>query len=527
MKKVLTIVVIVFVVAGVGTVAYLQFGPQRVKAEAAVTGQTATVTRGSLAATVSGAGNIAAHQQVALNFQQTGPIKQIYVQAGSRVQAGQVLAELDDSDLQLQLQNAEVNLKIAQDKLAQTKSPTTSEDIASARAQVDAAQAAYDKVVAGATPADISAAKSQVASAQAAYSAAVNSANTSNSQLEAAAAAMQKAQVALQQAQAAYDKVASNPGIGAMSQSVNLQSATIDYQQAKANYDALAATTNSDAASKVESAKSALDQAQASLVKLQQVTPADVTTAQANLTQAKNNLQKLLAGPDAASLDIAQNGVDQAQIALKQAQLQVQKAQLIAPFTGIITAVDVTNGQDVSGNVTGGAMQLADLDNLEISVNMAETDVSSIKMGQQVQVTLDALPDQNLTGIVTQISPAGVLNQGVVNYPVTIALQNPPAAVKTGMTANVNIVTAQRNDVLMLPNRAIRTLGRQKVATVLFEGQQMQVPVTTGLANDTQTEVTSGLKEGDVVMLTTTTITAGGGGARIGGPGGFVGGFGR
>jgi HlyD family secretion protein len=525
MKKMLTILVIVIAIGGLGTAAYLQFGPQRVGAAAATTGQTATVTRGALAATVSGAGNIAAHQQVNLNFLQSGTVQQVLVQAGSRVQAGQVLAQLDDSNLQLQLQNAQVNLKIAQDKLAQTKNPTTTQDIANARSQVDAAQAAYNKVAAGATSTDIAAAQSQVASAQAAYNAAVKSAGTSNSQLDASAAALEKAQVALQQAQSAYDRVASNPGIGAMAQSATLQSATIDYNQAKANYEALQATVGTNATSTVQSAQSQLEQAQANLAKLKnQVTKDDLTTAQATVTQAQNNLQKLLAPPDVNALDIAQNGVDQAQIAVKQAQLQVQQAQIIAPFAGTVTAVNVTVGQGTASAGTSGAIQLADLDNLEISVNMAETDVSRIKTGQQAQVTLDALPDAALTGVVTQIAPAGVLTQGVVNYPIVVTVHNAPATVKTGMTANLNIVTDQRTDVLMVPNRAVRTQGRQKIATVLFEGQEMQVPVTTGLANDTMTEITTGLKEGDVVLLTTTTTSTQnrGGGGRPG----FVGGFG-
>ena len=158
---------------------------------------------------------------------------------------------------------------------------------------------------------------------------------------------------------------------------------------------------------------------------------------------------------------------------------------------------------------------------------MAEVDLPKIKVGQPVQLTLDALPNLTLNGTVTQVSPAGTITQGVVNYPVTISIDNPPDSVKAGMTASLNVITQQKDNVLMVPNRAIRTVGRQKIVTVLFEGQQIQVPVSTGMNNDTMTEVTSGLKEGDVVLISGTTTSQ-----PRGGPGGPViigggGGFGR
>ncbi|HBY99216.1 MAG TPA: hypothetical protein DEP84_35605, partial [Chloroflexi bacterium] len=349
-----------------------------------------------------------------------------------------------------------------------------------------------------------------------------------NSQIEAAQAAVAKAEANLQSAQAAYDRVAWHSDIASRPEAVTLQSATIDYQQAKANLSSLMATAGTDADSKVKQAKSQLDQAQANLVKLQnQVTQDDLTSAQAQVIQASNNLEKLLAGPDANALDIAQSGVDQAEIAVKQADLKLRQSQIVAPFDGTVTAVNVTEGQTAGGSGGAAAIQLDDLDHLEIVVDMAEVDLSQIKVGQDAEITLDALPDTTLQGKVTDIAPAGVQNQGVVNYPVTISLTNPPAAVKTGMTANVNIVVQQRDNILMVPNRAIHTQGRQRFVTVLFEGRQIQVPVQTGLSNDTNTEIVSGLKEGDEVIISGTSTTQPnvrfGGGPGLGGGPGFGG----
>jgi HlyD family secretion protein len=527
-RRLVTIVVVLALVAG-AIVGYLRFAPTRTAAQTATANlNTATAQVGTLTATVNTAGNIAPAQQVALNFGQSGTVSKVDVQVGQSVKAGDVLAELDATALNLAVQNAQVSLKNAQDNLAKAKNPNTTQDIANARSAVDAAQANYNKLVAGASSSDIAAAQQAVASAQAAYDAAVKSAGTTGSQLEAAAAAAQKAQVALQQAQAAYDKVATNPNIGMLSQSVTLQQATIDYQSAMAQYQQLQTTSASSANSQVQSAKSQLEQAKANLTKLQnQVTQNDVVAAQATVTQAKNNLDKLLAGSDANTLDLAQNAVDQAQIALKQAQYNLQQAQIVAPFDGVVTAVNITASGSGSAGGNSGAVQLADLKHLQIVVSMAEVDVAKAKVGQAVQITLDALPNQTFQGKVSQIAPSGTLTQGVVNYPVTITLDNPSAAVMSGMTASANIVTQQKANVLMVPNRAVRTQGRQKVVTVLFEGQQIQTPVQTGMNNDTMTEITGGLQEGDVVLLngTTTAQTRVGGGGGFGVPG--VGGFGR
>ncbi|HEX9116552.1 MAG TPA: efflux RND transporter periplasmic adaptor subunit [Anaerolineae bacterium] len=517
MRRFLVPGIIVFVVVAGALLAYFRlFRPASTKTTTQQ-GATATVQLGALAATVNAAGNINSHQVADLSFGTTGTVKKINVKVGDRVKAGAVLAELDSADLNLQLRNAQVNLKVSQDKLAQTKNPNTSQDIANARAQLDAAQANYDKVAAGPSQSDLASAQAQVTSAQASYDAAVKSAGTAGNSLVSAAAALEKARVALETAQASYDKISWRGDAAASQQAQTLQSATIDYQSAKSNYDTLAATNTTDTNSKVAQAQSGLQSAQANLAKVRsQVTAADLASAQSQLTQAKNNLDKLLAGADANTLDIAQNSVEQAQIALDQAKLKVQQAQLTAPFDSVVTQINIRLGQ----NGSTSAIQVADLDHLEIVVNMAEVDVNRLKLGQTAQITLDAVPDAALDGTVSLIAPAGTLTQGVVNYPVTISLNKPPEGVKTGMTANLNVIIDQRSNVLVVPNRAIRTVNRQKVVSVLFEGQTIQVPVQTGLSNDSMTEITSGLKEGDTVLLSTTTTTGTNRGGFGGGPGG-------
>jgi multidrug efflux pump subunit AcrA (membrane-fusion protein) len=121
----------------------------------------------------------------------------------------------------------------------------------------------------------------------------------------------------------------------------------------------------------------------------------------------------------------------------------------------------------------------------------------------------------------------------VVNYPITVALDKADTSaslsaspqIRSGMTANVTIVVEQRDNILLVPNRAVKTTGKQKTVTVLKDGKPTPVTVTLGMSNDTQSEVTSGLNEGDAVVVPqTTTTTSGGGGGGFGGPGGGFGG---
>jgi HlyD family secretion protein len=513
MKKIIKRLVIIAAVLAVVAGAYLRLRPTQVSA--ATNLSTAIVTVGSLSATISAAGNIAAHQTADLTFGRSGTVKTIDVKVGDQVKAGDVLGELDTADLQLALRSAQVALKNAQDTLAQAKNPNSEQDIASARAQVASAQAAYDKLAAGPSKTDLASAQAAVTGAQAAYDAAVKTAGTSDSSLVEASATFEKARIALQQAQAAYDKVSWRGDIAATSEAQALQSATIDYDQAKAAYTALANTSKSDADSKVASASAALQSALANLSSVKNsVTAADLASAQATLTTTQNDLAKLLAGSDANSLDIAQNGVETAQIAVDQAQLTLKQTQVLAPFDGVITAVSAKAGQAASGT----AFTIADLDHLEIVVNMGEVDVNQAQVGQDVDITLDAVPDATLKGKVTQIDPAGTQSSGVVSYPVTVSMSDITDTVKTGMTANLSLIVDQRTNVLTVPNRAIKTVNKQKVVTVLFEGQQTQVPVQTGLSSDTTTEIVSGLKEGDMVVLSTTTTKTSSSGGGMGGP---------
>ncbi|HEX9117746.1 MAG TPA: efflux RND transporter periplasmic adaptor subunit [Anaerolineae bacterium] len=464
---------------------------------------TVAVTRGSLVAAVAGSGNVAAEQQLDLAFQTAGTVVEVSAQPGDTVKAGQVLARLDDRSLQVQVANAQSSLDGAKARLAQAQSGNARpEDLAAAKAQLAASQANYDKLANGPTAADLAAAQAAVASAQAAYDAANKAAGTSASQLTSAAATVAKTAAALKQAQTAYDQVASLPNIAMLPQSLQLQQATIDYQQAKANYDSLNQTSGTDAQSKVQSAASQLAQARANLAKL---TPnaQDLAAAQGNLDQAKANLAKLTAPATTTDLQIQQAAVSQAEGALKQAQLNLDNAMLKAPFAGIVSTVNIVTGSQASSAVP--ALRLVNRNPLHVDLKLSENDVAQVALDQPVKLTIQSLGGWQTQGKVSYVAPSADTTSGVVTYAVRVNFPDNDAKVKVGMTADLSIVTARKDNVLLIPNTALLPKGAGHVVQVPARDTNgrpttREVDVQTGLSDGTSTEVLSGLSEGEQII---------------------------
>jgi RND family efflux transporter MFP subunit len=246
---------------------------------------------------------------------------------------------------------------------------------------------------------------------------------------------------------------------------------------------------------------------------------AQLDTAKANYQQAQTDLATLQAPPKTADIAAAQ-----AKLAAAQAVLDT--AKLTAPFSGTIMAVDSKPGDSVTSATA--AVVMADISSFTLEADVSEVDINNVKIGQLVNLTVDAVPDQVFTGEVSAILALGKSTQGVVTFPVTITIPKPDPALKAGMTAAVSIITQEHDNVLTVPNRALHATAGQRTVTVLFEGQQIAVPVTVGLVGDTTTEIVDDgtLKEGDAVIVnlpTTTTNPGGGGfGGGLGGGGGFA-----
>jgi HlyD family secretion protein len=434
--------------------------------------QTATVKRGSITQTVSSSGSVRSAQSVIVNWQTSGQVSKVEVQVGQQVQPGQELETLDPTSVSPSVLNAQQTLVDARNNLQslQTSTLTTTQ------------------------------AEQALANAQKNYQTALDALSALQVQTNANNTTIKQDQADLELAQLKLQKMESKYG------SLNrLQPTT----QTKANKVLKLA----QAQTSVTNAQKTLDWAQG--------TPSanDIAVAQANLAVAKSQLEDAQRQYDQVKSGVTPDTLAAAQAAVDAAQATVNEIRLTAPISGTVTSVANLPGDLVSAGTTG--VEIDNLSSLYVDVVVSEIDIDKVKVGQPVQLTFDAIPNQTYNGKVTTVGTVGTSSQGVVNFPVTVQITDADARVKPGMSAAVSIDVARDNNVLLVPNQAVRSLGNQHTVTVLYQGQLIPVQVTIGISNDTTTEITSGqLKEGDTIVLNpsaTSTGSGSSGGGRGGG----------
>jgi HlyD family secretion protein len=428
------------------------------------------------------------------------------------------------------VKQALINLETAQNNLRKLQQQGPTEwDVRLAQQSLEAAQANLTKLR-NPAPADVQAAQSTLEQAQV----------TLDKLRNPAQADLVAAQASIEQAQGNLDKLLKPSGfdIQAAQESVNSAQASLDKlrnpspadvasaQQAvlsaRSSLEKLITPTEFD----IQAAQQSVLQAQANLDKLLNGNSYDVQTAQFALAQQQANLDLKRNGPTALDILVATASVEQAQAQLKQAEANLVGATLMAPFAGHVSALGANLGEQIGSGTA--AVTLVDTRQVRIDVVVDETDVAKIQLGQQVNVSLEAIPGQRIAGRVSMVAPVATVQQGVVNYPVQIQVDAAQArGVRPGMTATAQITTAARENTVVVPNRAVRTQGRNRTVEVLQEdGKAATRPIQVGMTNDQLTEVTGGLQPGDKVVIPSTTTAA----ARVpglGGPGGApAGGFG-
>ena len=220
---------------------------------------------------------------------------------------------------------------------------------------------------------------------------------------------------------------------------------------------------------------------------------ADLALKKAQLDDAQRAYDRLKGGPNQDDLAAAQAKIDAAQATLN-------NARILSPFDGTVTQAGPLPGDQVSAGDL--AFRVDDLSNLLVDVQVSEVDINNVAVNQDVTLTLDAIAGQTYHGQVIEVSQAGDVSSGTVNFTVTAQLTDADSQVKPGMTAAVNIVTNQVNDQLLVPNRAVRLVDSNRVVYVLRNGQPQQVQITLGPSSDTMSVVEGGdLKEGDLIVL--------------------------
>jgi len=315
-----------------------------------------------------------------------------------------------------------------------------------------------------------------------------------------AEAALRSAEDGVTQAQIAYDSARQK-------EASDVPLAEQQLADAQSQLDALQHPTPQ----KLAAAAAKLAQAQAQLNQLSGGTANDVAVSQSAVEQRQAALDALLAPPAAKDLAQAEANVAQAEANLARAKINRQYSELVAPFNGTIATVGVKRGDTVGG--TGSqivAIYMVDESAFHVDVNISEADLAHLRVGQAAKIELDALPGQQLDGTLDYIAPTGTTQQNVTTYLARVNLKPDGQQLRAGLSAAVSIITDKRSDVLLVPNGAIQQTDSGPQVELKNGSQTQPVQIQIGLAGDSFTEVTSGLKAGDVVMLAAPRARGGG-----------------
>lgn len=518
--------------------------------------RTVTVVRGDVSATVTASGTVERAGIVELTFATPGSVTSVDVEAGDRVTAGQVLASIDDASALQQLASAESQLAQAVQSAASTDASVASakasladarrvaeqtdkrnevavdqareslaaaENLwdescldpnstgcpnASAQTQLRAVQASVDTAQRALDTAVENAANNAIG-----YEVAVNQAgelltqrqNQERSACEGSGAdtpSCASAQTATVAARQAYDNALRARTTGLLvdqqaqqTASLNLASANVTVQRTQADLR----KAGNDA---VRTARQALENAQSALEQGKVASEQSIRAAQSAL-QSALAAERTVELPSGDEVTAAQAGIAAAQAGIAAAQAALDATQLIAPVSGTVGQVPYVVGQlSAATGATGGLTIIPD-GPLEVVADFAESDAAGIMVGAEATVTFDALAGTQASGVVVSVDPVATLSAtGLVTYRVRVQVDQAPEAVREGMTASVAVLIDQVSDVLVVPQGAITGSGDSTTVLVRGEGGASEsVPVIVGLQGDTGTEITAGVREGDVLII--------------------------
>lgn len=411
--------------------------------------RSATIGVGVIQSTIGATGELVAEGEVELRFPRPGTVARLNVQIGDIVSRGEVLAEQEAETLRLALAKAQAERDLMRIALDELKAPPRAEDLAVLNAAVALGEAQVWQASQG----------------------------VSREEVEIARLNLVNAQKALEQTYILLDDAAESrsPSWSALKQQEqqNIQAAKV----AELRYRQL----------------------------LNPAASAPAASAQAALAKSQAELDRALKGASSEDLRIAELELDQAQALVDQAQADLDRARLIAPFAGVVAAVNVREGELAAEMLP--AVVLIDPSHYHMDVSVDEVDVAMIAVDQPAIVALDALPDVALTGRVERIPPTSSIESGVVTYRVRLLLDpvNSGVTLRAGMTATAEVITAQVSDAVLVPNWAVRRDRESGKAFVQVQrGEKIEeVEIELGVKSEEFSQVLSGLKPGDVVVVDT------------------------
>ena len=494
---------------------------------------TATVRRGDITISVSATGTIEPLVTVEVRSKASGAITNLAVDEGDTINAGDLIAEIEKTYTQADVDQAQADLISAQARLEQSKmnldlqKQQSDAQIKQAQENVNSAQTRLNQLleqiktekVTNARQLkdaqnDLAMAKLRQKQAKTPRSETVKRAETSVTQ---AKSSLDLAREEYNRRQALYEK-------SFVSKS-EVESAKAQLDAAQAQYDSsleqLKLTKQPSSEEELELADLTVAKSELAIetikqkIKEEELRQKDVDLSNSQLEDAKTSLslaienkkQILIKEKDQVS---AKASLVRSQVALKTAQDKLADTIVRAPISGTILAKSVEEGQVITSSM--GAMAsagtllvtMANLDNVYVKTDVDETDIGSVQPGQSVSITVDAYPDKTFQGVVLRVAPKGKVVQNVTLFQVISEIKNPSKILKPGMNASVEILTTDLKDVLVLDNEAIMDMQGSKMAIPVIDGKpSAPVSVVTGVRGLDTTEIIFGLEEGDVVALQT------------------------
>lgn len=414
--------------------------------------RTAVVERGTLRVTVTASGSLEPAAEVALAFDVPGQVAEVLVDIGDEVRAGQPLVRLEAADLERAVTQAELNLRQAELRLERLQEPVDEAEIRQAQHAVDQAAAALEVARLNLT--------------------AVLSSTLLNEDLE-------DARYRLQDAESQYAR------------------SLREYEEGKISDAMMNIVTQA-----LIDARRYLERIEQQGRLQEQQARNELARAQQAYQEALDRLRRLQEGADPLDLEAARLEVEAARLSLEKARSDLEGATLVAPFDGVVAAVNVSVGERAA--VGAPAVRLVDNSSFRLSVTVDEIDVARLEVGLPTEITVDALPALTLTGAVERIGPAATLEGGAVAYPVVVGLDPTDAPLRAGMSATAVILVEELTDQLIIPNWVVRvdqTTGQPYVYRQTGDGGLERVEVRLGVRYEGYSQVLEGLEEGDVLVL--------------------------
>lgn len=506
--------------------------------------ETITVKKSDIIELISVTGTVRPSQEIELQFETNGKVKEIFTKVGQKVSAGQLLIKLDDSELQSQFNQQKAALEASQAKLDLLLAGSSDEEIKLAETTVTNAKKSLANSqqnlidIENKASNDLNNAYTNTLDAlDDAYLKSDEVLNklvkdlfdyyghltflTNNSQVRIEAEANKiLADSALDEMKLNLEQTKIIRSNSEIDKSINLYKKDLEIIRnfldktnlALNNAIDLSSTTLSTYKTNLSTARTNINTTITNVLSKEQAinnqkitnqinistAKSSLDTAQANLATSQDQLSLKKAGPRQEDIKYHQSQIAQQKAALNLIAEKISKTKLFAPIDGIIT--DLTVEKEEVVNSSEKVIKMISSENLEIELAVPESNISKIKNGQTLTIKLDALPEETYSGKILRIDPAETIIQGVVYYKAIANFDRPDEKIKPGMTANSDIEITKQENVLVIPSRMIIRRDNKFTVKVLENNKIVEKEIRVGISDIYgNAEIIEGLKEGEKV----------------------------